>query len=70
MQNWIWKHLMNPTIAGFFFAIGHFIIFYLTKLKFFKTLESYIVDTSESKAPIKKKNTNKSEKNIPLNEIN
>lgn len=44
MKTFLWKHMMNPLIAGFFFALGHFIIYFLTKTKLVKSLESYIVE--------------------------
>lgn len=44
VQVWLWKHLMNPIIAGFFFAVGHFIIYFLSKTKWVRNLESYVID--------------------------
>lgn len=43
MKIFLWKHLVNPLIAGFFFALGHFIVYFLSKTKFIKSLESYII---------------------------
>lgn len=48
MKIWLWKHTVNPLIAGFFFALGHFIIYFLSKTKFFRHLESYIIDDSKA----------------------
>ena len=33
MQIWLWKNLVNPAIMGLFFALGHFLVYYLTTTK-------------------------------------
>lgn len=43
----MWKHLVNPTIAGFFFALGHFIIYFLSKTRYARSFESFFIDTSD-----------------------
>ena len=43
MKIWLWKHISNPMIAGFFFALGHFIIYLLSKTRLMRKLESYII---------------------------
>jgi len=42
MSIWLWKHLLTPMITGIFFAFGHFLIYYLSKTKWLKSLESYL----------------------------
>lgn len=49
MKIFLWKHLVNPLVAGFFFALGHFIIYFLSKTKLLKSLESYIIDDTTPK---------------------
>lgn len=43
MQIWLWQHLMNPAIAGIFFAIGHFIFYTISKTKYFRQFESLFI---------------------------
>ena len=43
MQIWLWQHIVNPTIAGIFFAIGHFLVYYLTTTKPLQNFESFFI---------------------------
>lgn len=49
---WLWKHTANPLIAGFFFALGHFIVYFLSKTRACKYLESYIIDESKAEPAV------------------
>lgn len=65
MKIFLWKHFMNPLIAGFFFALGHFIIYFLTKTKLIKSLESYIIEDTTPKI-----NTNLATPNLKKTKAN
>jgi len=43
VQVWLWKHFLIPSIAGFFFALGHFLVYYLSKTKYMKSFESFFI---------------------------
>lgn len=43
IQVWLWKHLLTPSIAGFLFALGHFLIYYVSKTKLIKSFESFLI---------------------------
>ena len=42
MQNWVWRQIVVPGIMGFFFAIGQFIVYSLTKTQPMLALEKWI----------------------------
>lgn len=43
IQPWIWKYMVTPSIAGFFFALGHFLIYLLSKTKVMRSFESLFI---------------------------
>ena len=49
MESWIWKHLLVPGISGFFFAVGQFIIYFLSRTQPALTFEAHLTGKAEKK---------------------